>query len=177
MPLWQRIIDAFMEINWHCSQNKQALDSPVGWISIWPFPRCINVEIKLADGISLWQPQHKRAYGDIKQTVIAIRRRSWVAIALPTVYLPTLCLTTRCLSSLKCLDCCLKFSVNETWRPRRGAAVLSLPLRFWPNSSHLEENDAYTEETKWIPWCTKPSSTAMLQKIHPLPNVHHCMRN
>lgn len=63
------------------------------------------------------------------------------------VYLPTLCLKTRCLSSLKFLDCCLKFSVNETRGPRRGAAVLSLPLRFCPNSSHLEEKDVYKEET------------------------------
>lgn len=54
-----------------------------------------------------------------------------------TVYLPTLCLKTRCLSSLKFLDCCSKFSVNETRGPRRGPAGLSLPLRFCPNSSHL----------------------------------------
>lgn len=64
-----------------------------------------------------------------------------------TVYLPTLCLKTRCLSSLKFPDCCLKFWVNETRAPRRGAAVLSLPQRFCPNSSHLEEKDAYKEET------------------------------
>lgn len=63
------------------------------------------------------------------------------------MYLPTLCLKTRCLSSLKFPDCCLKFWVNETRGPRRGAAVLSLPQRFCPNSSHLEEKDAYKEET------------------------------
>lgn len=59
------------------------------------------------------------------------------------VYLPAPCPKTRCSSSLKFPGRRWEFWVNETRGPRRGAAVLSPPLRFCPNSSHLEEKDVY----------------------------------